>query len=49
MPILRELEKKFPFTASMSDVPDETWDIMPLCSSHRLFALMAFLPSKNLI
>ena len=33
--------------ASMGDMPDVTWNVMPLCSCHRLPGITAFLPSKN--
>jgi hypothetical protein len=31
----------------MGDMPDVTWNIMSLCSRHRLLGKTAFLPSKN--
>ncbi len=34
MTILREPEEKFPLMASMSDMPDITWNVMSLCSRH---------------
>jgi hypothetical protein len=34
MAILREPEEKFALMASMSDMPDITWNVMSLCSRH---------------
>ena len=44
--ILRELEEEFPFMASMSDMPDITWNVMSFCSCHRLLGNQSFCPQK---
>ena len=47
VPVPCELEEEFSLMAPMGDMPDEAWNVMPLCSRHRLAAITPFLPSKD--
>ena len=45
--ILRELQQKFSFMASVGDMPDVPGNKMSFCSRHDFQTKTAFLPLKN--